>query len=123
VREVRRPPGRELQLKFSDSPKGRFENDSSSKRWLIYETIFLIIQIKKMRVKQAVKTVTTRIQKPTPKFFQKLRNVGVVVAAIAGTILAAPVALPAVLVKLAGYLTVAGGVMGAVSQTAVKGDK
>ncbi|HYM93114.1 MAG TPA: hypothetical protein VET23_03170 [Chitinophagaceae bacterium] len=76
-----------------------------------------------MKVKQAVNTVATRMQKPTPKFFQKLRNAGVAVAAIAGTLLAAPVALPAVLVKLAGYLTVAGGVMGAVSQTAVKNDR
>lgn len=76
-----------------------------------------------MKVKQAVNTVVTRMQKPTPKFFQKLRNTGVVIAAIAGTILAAPVALPVMLVKLAGYLTVAGGVMGAVSQTAVKDEK
>ena len=84
---------------------------------------FLIIQIKTMKVKQAVNTLATRMQKPTPRFFQKLRNIGVAVAAIAGTLLAAPVALPAVLVKVAGYLAVAGGVMGTVSQTAVKNDK
>lgn len=76
-----------------------------------------------MKIKQAVNTVTTRMQKPTPRFFKKLRNIGVAMAAIAGTLLAAPVALPAIFIKVAGYLAVAGGVMGTVSQTAVKGDE
>ena len=59
---------------------------------------------------------------PTPKFFKKLRNIGLVLAAIAGTIVAAPVALPVVIVKVAGYLAVASGVLSAVSQTAVEGE-
>ena len=63
-----------------------------------------------------------RIQSPTPKFFKKVRNIGLTLAAIAGTIVAAPVALPAVLVKIAGYLAVASGVAGALSQTAVEGE-
>ena len=37
-------------------------------------------------------------------------------AAIGGTILAAPVALPIVLTTVGGYLAVAGGVVSAVSQ-------
>jgi hypothetical protein len=37
-------------------------------------------------------------------------------AAIGGTILAAPVALPVVLTTVGGYLAVAGGVVSAVSQ-------
>jgi hypothetical protein len=61
-----------------------------------------------------------RVQAPTPKFFQKLRNIGLTLAAIAATIVAAPIALPAVLVRIAGYFAVAGGVLGTVSQTAVK---
>lgn len=63
-----------------------------------------------------------RVQSPTPKFFKKLRNIGLALAAIAGTIIAAPIALPAVLVKVAGYLVVAGGVLSGASQTAVEGE-
>lgn len=63
------------------------------------------------------------MQKPTPTFFKKLRNIGLALAAISATLLTAPVALPAVLVKIAGYLAVAGGVMSTISQTAVKMEK
>ena len=69
-----------------------------------------------------MKNIVQRIQAPTPKFFKKLRNIGLAVAAIAGTIVAAPVTLPAVVVKVAGYLVVAGGVLGGASQTAVEGE-
>jgi uncharacterized membrane protein HdeD (DUF308 family) len=60
-----------------------------------------------------------RAKAPTPKFFKVLRTVGLSLAAIGGSLLAAPVALPVALVTVAGYLTVVGGVIGAVSQTAV----
>ena len=66
--------------------------------------------------------IMNRVNAPTPKFFKKLRNIGLALAAIAGTIVAAPVALPAVIVKVAGYLAVASGVLSAVSQTAVEGE-
>jgi len=61
-----------------------------------------------------------RAAKPTPKFFRTLRNIGLSVAAIGTSIIAAPVALPAILVKIAGYLTVAGTVMSGMSQVTVK---
>jgi hypothetical protein len=61
-------------------------------------------------------TLQQRLNAPTPKFFKKVRNIGLVLAAVSGTLLTAPVALPAVLVKIAGYLAVAGGVATAVSQ-------
>ncbi|WP_310559173.1 hypothetical protein [Flavobacterium sp.] len=64
-----------------------------------------------------------RAQAPTPKFFKVLRNVGLVLAAIGGTILAAPIALPVVLTSVGGYLVVAGGVASAVSQLTVKEDE
>jgi hypothetical protein len=64
-------------------------------------------------------SVTERVKAPTPKFFKTLRIVGIALAAVGGTILAAPVALPAALVSVAGYVAVAGSVMTAVSQTAV----
>lgn len=60
-----------------------------------------------------------RIQSPTPKFFRKLRNIGLILGATSAAILAAPLALPVTLVTVAGYLAVAGGVISAISQTAV----
>ena len=67
-----------------------------------------------------MKRVVKRMCRPTPRFFQKLRNIGLTAAAISATIIAAPVALPAILIKVAGYITVAGSVAGTVSQAAVK---
>ena len=66
--------------------------------------------------------IIQRTKKPTPPFFKKIRNVGLTVAAIGGAILTAPVALPAALVKIAGYLAVAGGIAGAVSQVTCEGE-
>ncbi len=65
-------------------------------------------------------TIKQRVQSPTPAFFRKLRNTGVALAAISASILGAPVALPAILVKIAGYLAVAGTVAATVSQTATE---
>jgi energy-converting hydrogenase Eha subunit G len=67
--------------------------------------------------------ITQRVQLPTPPFFQKLRTIGLVLATISGTIVAAPLALPAIVVQVASYLAVAGGVLTAVSQTAVEETK
>jgi hypothetical protein len=63
-------------------------------------------------------TLQQRLKAPTPKFFKKVRNIGLVLAAVSGSLLTAPIALPAVVLKLAGYLAVAGGVATAVSQAA-----
>jgi hypothetical protein len=62
--------------------------------------------------------ILDRIIAPTPKFFKKVRTVGLVLAAVSASLLAAPVALPAVVLQLAGYLAVAGSVATAVSQVA-----
>ena len=67
--------------------------------------------------------ILKRAQSPTPKLFQVLRNLGLVLAAVGGTLVASPVALPAAVVSIAGYLTVAGGVLSAVSQLAVEDQK
>jgi hypothetical protein len=48
-----------------------------------------------------------------------LRAIGIVLAAVGRTVLAAPVALPAAIVSVAGYVAIAGSVMTAISQTAV----
>jgi hypothetical protein len=67
-----------------------------------------------------MKSILERAKEPTPKFFKKLRLIGLAIAAIGATIIAAPVALPAVVVKVAGYLAVAGSVMTGVSQVTVE---
>lgn len=63
--------------------------------------------------------IKNRYKSPTPRFFRKLRNIGIALATTGGTILAAPILLPAAVVSIAGYLAVAGTVATAVSQAVV----
>ena len=67
--------------------------------------------------------VVERAFAPTPKWFKILRTVGIVLATIGGTIIAAPVALPVGLVSAAGYLVLGGSIISVVSQTAVKAEE
>jgi ABC-type xylose transport system permease subunit len=67
-------------------------------------------------------TLLDRIVSPTPSFFQKLRNIGLILAAVSAAIVATPVALPAIVTTIAGYLAVAGAMLGAVSQITVPAD-
>lgn len=64
--------------------------------------------------------IIERVKAPTPKFFKVLRTIGLSVIAAGGVLMTAPISLPAGVISLAGYLTVAGTVMTAVSQTAVE---
>jgi uncharacterized membrane protein HdeD (DUF308 family) len=64
--------------------------------------------------------IVERIKAPTPKFFKILRSIGLALLAISGTIVAAPIVLPATVVAVAGYMVVAGGVISAVSQMTVE---
>jgi len=70
-----------------------------------------------------MKQIVNRMKRTTPRFFKKLRNAGLTIAAAGTAIVTAPVALPAMLIKIAGYLAVAGTVASVVSQTAVKNDR
>ena len=70
-----------------------------------------------------MKKLISRIQEPTPKFFKKIRNIGLVLTAVSGVIATAPVSLPVIVVNVAGYLAVVGGIASAISQTAVKNDE
>lgn len=63
--------------------------------------------------------IAERIQSPTPTFFKKIRNIGIILTAVSGTLLGAPIALPLVVMKIASYMAVASMVAAAVSQTAV----
>lgn len=67
-------------------------------------------------------SLVERLTAPTSKFFKTIRNIGLCLAAVGGAIMAAPVTLPAAIVTVAGYLTVAGGVMTAVAQSTVEGE-
>ena len=67
-----------------------------------------------------MKKIINRAKAPTPKFFKVLRTVGLALAAVGGTILAAPIALPVIVTTLGGYVAVAGGVISAVSQLTVE---
>ncbi|UNY97905.1 hypothetical protein MQE36_12515 [Zhouia spongiae] len=64
-------------------------------------------------------TIIARAKAPTPKFFKVLRTIGLVLATVGGTIVASPIAIPATIATIAGYLTVAGGVLTSVSQLTV----
>ena len=70
-----------------------------------------------------MKKIANRLTQPTPVFFKKLRNIGLAVAAVGTAVLAAPVALPIALINISGYLTLAGGIITAVSQSAVTMEK
>tara|TARA_B100000378_G_scaffold222300_1_gene185787 strand:+ start:1080 stop:1322 length:243 start_codon:yes stop_codon:yes gene_type:complete len=63
--------------------------------------------------------IAERYKKPTPKFFKTLRNIGIALATAGGAIIAAPITMPAIVVTIATYMTVAGTVATAVSQAVV----
>lgn len=69
-----------------------------------------------------MKKIINRASAPTPKFFKVLRNVGLALAAIGGTILTAPIALPVIVTTIGGYVAVAGGVLSAASQLSTTDD-
>ena len=62
--------------------------------------------------------VTERFTAATPPFFSKLRNIGLLLTAVSGVLMGVP-AIPAIVIKIAGYLAVAGTVMSGVSQATV----
>ena len=67
-------------------------------------------------------TLAQRLVAPTSKFFKTIRTIGLVLAAVGGAIVAAPVTLPAIIITLAGYAIAAGTVMTAVAQVTVEGE-
>lgn len=64
-------------------------------------------------------TLQQRLTAPSPSFFKKIRNIGLILGAVGGAILTAPVTLPPLLITIAGYLATAGLVASAVSATTV----
>ena len=74
-------------------------------------------------MKQRNLNLVSRIQEPTPKWFRIVRNLGLVLSAVGGVLVASPVALPAAVVAVGGYLLLGGTIIGAVSQTAVSAEE
>ncbi|MDC8000120.1 hypothetical protein POV26_03660 [Aequorivita todarodis] len=60
-----------------------------------------------------------RLKRPTPRFFRRLRNIGVGMTAIGGAIVTMPLVLPVALTIIAGYLIVGGTVASVVSQMVI----
>lgn len=63
--------------------------------------------------------ILDRYKKPTPKFFRILRNIGLALAASGGAILAAPTAMPLMVISIAVYATVIGTVVSSICQAVV----
>ncbi len=61
-----------------------------------------------------------RLKAPTPKWFKIVRTIGITLTAVGGAILAAPIAIPATVVTVAGYLALGGTIATAVAQTAIQ---
>lgn len=69
-----------------------------------------------------MKKIINRAKAPTPKFFKVLRTVGLALAAVGSTILAAPIVLPTMVTTIGGYVAVAGSVLSAASQLTTTDD-
>lgn len=64
-----------------------------------------------------------RVKAPTPKWFKIVRAIGITLTAVGGAILTAPVAIPATIVTIAGYLALGGTIATAVAQTAIQAEE
>ena len=61
-----------------------------------------------------------RFKAETPIFWKRVQTIGLALAGISAVVLTAPVSLPTAIVSVAGYLATAGGVLGTISQFAIK---
>lgn len=64
-----------------------------------------------------MKQLLERISEPTPKFWRKVRNIATGLVTISSAILVAPVALPASIVTIAGYIAFGGTILGISAQS------
>ncbi|MEZ2443366.1 hypothetical protein AB6805_16700 [Chitinophaga sp. RCC_12] len=63
-----------------------------------------------------------RLIAPTPPFFVKVRNIGLILTALAAAVIGLPVQLPSIVGEVAQVVAVAGSIMTGVSQAAVKNE-
>ena len=66
-------------------------------------------------------TIKKRLVSKTPDFWKKAQKIGIIAGTIGGALLAAPAALPAVVISIGGYLVAVGTVTAALSQLTVEG--
>ena len=59
---------------------------------------------------------TNKTAKPKKPLLQKLKTIGLIMAGVGAAIIAAPVALPTIVVTIGGYVAVAGGILVASAQ-------
>ena len=64
-------------------------------------------------------SILDRAQAETPPFFKKLRLIGLVAISIGTSLMMAPIAVPAALSTIAGYVLLGGTVLTAVSQVTI----
>ena len=69
-----------------------------------------------------MKKIIKRLLQPTPLFFRKVRNYGLVLTAVSAVLTTAVIPLPPVLIAIASYTAIAGGIASAISQTAVENE-
>lgn len=62
-------------------------------------------------------SIKERVKAPTPPFYRRLRNIGLIAMGISTSVLAAPIHMPALVTDVAGYLAVAGTVASTICQT------
>ena len=63
-----------------------------------------------------ISNIARRLQSNTPPFWKQVRTVMLTIGGISGVLLAAPVALPAFVITIAGYGVVVGSVGTVLSQ-------
>ncbi|MBV5350146.1 hypothetical protein JZU71_03030 [bacterium] len=63
-----------------------------------------------------MKKIIQRATAQTPPFFRKIRNVGLVLTALATAVVTIPVSLPALVITISGYAAAAGAAATAISQ-------
>jgi hypothetical protein len=63
-----------------------------------------------------MKKLLQRASAQTPPFFRKIRNLGMVLTALATAVLTVPVSLPALVITISGYAAAAGAAATAISQ-------
>lgn len=64
--------------------------------------------------------VVKRWKSETPSFWKKIQRIGLIAGGIGTVIIASPIALPAVLASVGGYLALAGSVTATLSQLTVE---
>lgn len=64
--------------------------------------------------------VVKRWKSETPSFWKKVQKIGLIAGGIGAVIIASPIALPAIVASVGGYLALAGSVAATLSQLTVE---